>query len=568
MNLSSIRRSESAMTLDRPPDLSNSDRDAAAYLAAIVDSSDDAIISKNLNGIIQTWNNGAERIFGYTASEAVGQSILLLIPPDRHQEEATILARLKRGERIEHYETVRRCKDGRHLDISLTVSPVRGADGRILGASKIVRDITERKKAEASIQQLNAELEARVHERTRELMTSHERHRALVAQLRLTEQRERRHLATRLHDSLAQSLALVRIKLHQTKQRVSSGEDALTRSVADLEELVQQCLIETRTLMAQLRPAILHDCGLVPALRWLAEQMAVQGLEVEVHTAEGMRGPRLGEDREDLLFNAVRELLINVRKHAGIARAKVCIDQPGTGDCHITVSDDGRGFDPTQMETNPSGEHFGLSCMHERMEIISGRCVIESSPGAGTTVRLEVPLLETPVSSEAVLPSAAVASSVSPRRCRILLVDDHAMVRQELRSVLATYPDLEVVAEAVNGEEAVACAVRDPVDVVLMDLTLPQLNGIEATRRIKEARPTAIVIGLSVQALPPTRDALLDAGAAELISKEVAAEELYRTIVQLVGGSGHPSDRGSRLMSETDTAVLSTALETSGSPPV
>jgi PAS domain S-box-containing protein len=139
------------MTIDQQPDLPPSDKDAAADLTAIIDSSDDAIISKNLNGIIETWNKGAERIFGYTASEAVGQSILLLIPPDRHQEESTILARLKRGERIEHYETVRRCKDGRHIDISLTVSPVRGADGRILGASKVARDITERKKAEARL---------------------------------------------------------------------------------------------------------------------------------------------------------------------------------------------------------------------------------------------------------------------------------------------------------------------------------------------------------------------------------------------------------------------------------
>jgi CheY-like chemotaxis protein len=163
--------------------------------------------------------------------------------------------------------------------------------------------------------------------------------------------------------------------------------------------------------------------------------------------------------------------------------------------------------------------------MPERMELIAGRCVIESSPGAGTTVRLGVPLLEPPRSSEAVLPSSTVASSVTLPRCRILLVDDPAMVRQELRSVLATYPDLEVVAEAVTGEEAVRCAAQEPVDVVVMDLTLPQLNGIEATRRIKQARPTAIVIGLSVEAVPPTRDALLDAGAAALISKEIAAEE-------------------------------------------
>jgi PAS domain S-box-containing protein len=304
------------MNVDEPSDFSPSETDASAYLAAIVDSSDDAIISKNLNGIIQSWNKGAERIFGYTAREAVGQSILLIIPPELHQEEVTILARLQRGERIEHYETVRRCKDGRSVHIELTVSPVRGKEGDILGASKIARDITERKKTEAKIQQWNEALQARVHERTHALVRSQERLRILRSQLRITEQRERRRLATILHDSLAQSLALLRIKLHQTQQRVK-GDEALTSSVQELDELVLQCLTVTRTIMAQLRPSILHECGLVPALRWLAEQMTVQGLEVAVETSEDGTWSRLGEEREAILFDAVRELLFNVRKHAG-----------------------------------------------------------------------------------------------------------------------------------------------------------------------------------------------------------------------------------------------------------
>src|SRR5690348_4829221 len=137
------------MNFERLSHLPHAGTEAAVYLAAIVASSDDAIISKNLNGIIQSWNQGAERIFGYTAAETIGQSILLLIPPDLHHEEAMILARLQRGERIEHYETVRQGKDGRRIDIELTVSPVRDQDGRIIGASKIARDITERKQAQA-----------------------------------------------------------------------------------------------------------------------------------------------------------------------------------------------------------------------------------------------------------------------------------------------------------------------------------------------------------------------------------------------------------------------------------
>ena len=132
-----------------------------SLLSSIVQFSDDAIISKNLEGIIESWNAGAERIFGYTPGEAIGQSVEILIPPDRLNEEQIILRRIRRGERIEHYETVRRRKDGRLIDISLTVSPVIDADGRVIGASKIARDITERKRSEAHISVLAREAEHR-----------------------------------------------------------------------------------------------------------------------------------------------------------------------------------------------------------------------------------------------------------------------------------------------------------------------------------------------------------------------------------------------------------------------
>ena len=122
-----------------------------ARLAAIVESSDDAILSKDLNGIIQTWNAGADRLFGYRAEEVIGQSVTLLLPPERIQEESQILARMRSGRRVEHMETVRVAKDGRRLDISLTVSPIRDQSGRVIGASKIARDITERKRAESEL---------------------------------------------------------------------------------------------------------------------------------------------------------------------------------------------------------------------------------------------------------------------------------------------------------------------------------------------------------------------------------------------------------------------------------
>lgn len=142
---------------------------SAQHLAAIIESSEDAIISKDTNGIIQTWNQSAERLFGYSPDEIIGKSVLTLIPTERHHEEDVILGRIRRGERIEHFETVRQTKDGRLVDISLTVSPIKDRNGNVVGASKIARDITEKKRAEALLEQqaqrlatLNQELERRV----------------------------------------------------------------------------------------------------------------------------------------------------------------------------------------------------------------------------------------------------------------------------------------------------------------------------------------------------------------------------------------------------------------------
>ena len=130
----------------------------AVRLAAIVESSDDAIIAKDLNGVILSWNRAAERLFGYTASEMIGQPLTVIFPPDRIEEEAFILDRIRRGETVEHYETARRRKDGRIISVSATISPIRDASGKIVGASKILRDLTDRDARDERIQEFQAEL--------------------------------------------------------------------------------------------------------------------------------------------------------------------------------------------------------------------------------------------------------------------------------------------------------------------------------------------------------------------------------------------------------------------------
>jgi PAS domain S-box-containing protein len=154
--MSRVSNSSETSPSDTPGD------ETAQRLAAIVESSDDAILAKDLNGTIISWNSGAERLFGYTAHEAIGRPVTMLIPDDRADEEPSILARIRSGERIDHYETVRRRKDGRLVEISLSVSPIRGRGGEIVGASKIARDITERRRAEEQQVLLIREMDHRV----------------------------------------------------------------------------------------------------------------------------------------------------------------------------------------------------------------------------------------------------------------------------------------------------------------------------------------------------------------------------------------------------------------------
>jgi two-component system CheB/CheR fusion protein len=182
-----------------------------ARLAAIVDSSDDAIIGKDPDGLITSWNAGAEHLFGYRAEEAIGRPITIIIPPDRHHEDPDILARLRRGERIERFETVRTTKNGQQLAVSLTVSPIQDGSGRTIGVSTIARDITERKQAEEALKQSHAKLEQMVARRTAAV-------RKLSSSLLRSQDEERRKISRELHDSLGQYLAHAKMSLQALRR--------------------------------------------------------------------------------------------------------------------------------------------------------------------------------------------------------------------------------------------------------------------------------------------------------------------------------------------------------------
>ncbi len=378
------------------------------------------------------------------------------------------------------------------------------------------------------------QLEQLVDERTHELVQSRDQLRALASELNVAEQRERKRIAAELHDYLAQVLVLARLKLGQMKG-VAGVDSKLLPFIGQAENAINEGLAYTRTLVADLCPPVLHDFGLPAALRWLAEHMDRHRLKVTVNVSENELP--LPEDQAVLLFQSVRELLINTSKHAGVKEATLRLVQRD-GQLHIEVRDQGKGFSPASA---PSMK-FGLFSIRERMRALGGTFEIQSAPGSGTTATLTMPL--TTVAQPKRHPETSGPSAASGRQndfmhsalqksavIRVLLVDDHAMVRQGLRSVLEGYADIEVVGEAGNGEEAIEQVIQYKPDVVLMDINMPKMNGVEATTRIKSLYPESIIIGLSVQTGGHAQQAILKAGAAMLLTKEAAVDELYQAIL-------------------------------------
>ncbi len=449
-------------------------------------------------------------------------------------DECPMAIALKEGRILRGAEIIAEQPNGKRIWITPYPTRLHDSDGRVLGGINMLVDITERKQAEKQLSRLNAELEQRVAERTRDLVYSQNRLRKLASDLSLTEERERRRVAGELHDYLAQLLVATRMKLGQARQsrQASKQSDLLN----DVDQMLDQSLTYTRTLVAQLSPPVLHEFGLAAALKWLGEQMARHGLSVTT----GVEGEpvALSEEQAVLLFQSTRELLFNVLKHAGTDRAILQLNSTAS-EMSLTVIDDGSGFDSSaHREAAAADGKFGLFSIRERMESLGGRVDLVSQPGCGTRVTLSLPAFSISGSSSLqgepgcaqTLTASATKNRQATSRIRIVLVDDHTMVRQGLRSVLEGHDDVEVIAEAGDGLQAVALAELLRPDVVVMDLTLPHIDGIEATRRICQTNPSMIVIGLSVHSSRQVEQAIKGAGAAAFLTKECAADQLYDAI--------------------------------------
>lgn len=367
---------------------------ATALLSAIVDSSDDAIISKNLDGIITSWNKSAERLFGYTAAEAVGRSTSMLIPSDRLDEEPKILEQLRRGERVSHFETIRRRKDGSLLDISLTISPIKDSFGRVIGASKIARDITERRLAEALLLENEQKLKDQAKDLEQQLIASGR----LVSIGQVTAS-----MAHEFNNPLGIIIGFVEDMLSKGK----SGESDQHTLRIIIEES-RRCKKIVEDLMSFARPraaemSLINIQGVIDrTLELVNGQLYKQKVKVLKEIASDL--PRIEAD-----FQQLSQVLVNLYLNAIDAMPKGGQLKIGArsngGDNHsavvLNVADTGTGIEATEIDKifrpfytakKSRGLGLGLSICERIIKNHGGEIDVESKPGKGTTFKLRLPL--------------------------------------------------------------------------------------------------------------------------------------------------------------------------------
>ena len=332
----------------------------------MIDSSPLALVEFGLDTRIRLWNPAAQRIFGWTAEEMVGRGGLPMAPHSRRAEAEDLFARVRAGERINDYETVRLRKDGSVVAVSIASAPVRDASGRVLGNMVAYTDITERKAQEAEVHRLNDELKARLEELA-----------ASRARIVTAGDVERRRLERNLHDGAQQRLVALSLSLRVALTRLESDPAAARAMLATAAEELTLALSELRELARGLHPAVLSDRGLRAAVEMLAGRSPVP---VEI---EEIPDQRLPESVEAAAYYLIAEALTNVAKYAHASRVRVRVAASDER-VFVLVSDDGAGgADP--------GGGSGLRGLADRVEALGGSLEIVSPAGAGTCLRAEIP---------------------------------------------------------------------------------------------------------------------------------------------------------------------------------
>jgi len=639
-----------------------------AWLAAIVQSSADAVISKDFDGTVRSWNRAAELIYGYSAEEMVGGNISRIFSPEMVEDMEAIIARLREGQRVPPFETKRLRKDGTVIDVMLTLSPIldsngvavavsaissdisgrkamesalrerellhrtigetvpfgtwtadvsgrwthvadiflrtsgmtmeqaagfgwlemvpeaerqrvkgewlrsiesgedwncefrfQGADGKLYDIFSIGRpvrdeagallywagfhlDNTAQKRVEKELQELNRTLELKIAERTNALEQHMVQLRRLTLELTQTEERERQRLAKVLHDDLQQLLVAAALRVERLETKIV--DENLQDILFETEDLLGRASSTARNLAVDLRPPVPGDANLLNGLRRLVDWIWQRfDLAVHLEIIDNFDSNLISAELAAYLLATARELLFNVVKHSQVKNATLHLGLDEMHNLRLAVLDQGVGCKAEDIwKEENSSIGTGLRTTRERLQLMGGDFNVRTGPGKGFQVEISMPFLsgDEKEKTEDVSEGARQAGEAvekkpagqrsSEQRIRIMLVDDHSIVRDGLRMILQEEGDFEVVAEAANGGEALVLAMEKRPDVVIMDINMPEMNGIVATRLIKKKMAATRIIALSINDDSTSINAMREAGACGYHLKSGPAEKLCSII--------------------------------------
>ncbi len=509
--------------------------------AAIVESTDDVIIAKDLNGTITNWNAAAERLYGYKAEEMIGKSVSILIPADRPDEGPNILAKLRAGERIDHYESVRVAKDGRRLDVSLTVSPIRDANGIVVGASKIARDITDKKRAQL--------------ERERLLEREEKARAAAEAANKVKDE----FLATLSHELRTPLNAILGWASMLRSNKLNPEESAHAIEIIDRNAKVQSRLIEGVLDVSRIVSGKFHiEChpvqlreavtAAVDSIHPSANARNIQ-LELEMDSNVALVAGDLSRLQQiiwNLLSNAVK-----FTEPGGEIKVELAMSGP---DVEIIVRDTGQGisgeflphvFDRfRQADSSTTRKHgglgLGLAIVRHLVELHGGTVTAESEgEGKGTTFRVRLPLIAADVASSYEPPKQLQPGGPNPaamlRGLKVLVVEDEIDARELLAEMLSRC-EAEVRA-AGSAQEALELVNEWGPEVLVSDISMPEVDGYALIQRVRDMASNGSIPAIAVTAHARNEDQqrALDAGFHAFLAKPIELPELATCIAIVTG---------------------------------
>jgi PAS domain S-box-containing protein len=512
---------------------------ATARLAAIVEASDDAIIGKTLDGSITSWNPAAERIYGYTPSETVGQNISMLTLPDREAEVEQIMASVARGVAVRHLETKRRCKDGRVIDVSVTVSPIRDGNGEIVGAATVARDTTNQRQAEYErLRMLEATARAEGANRAKSDFLARMSH----------------ELRTPLNSIMGFSQLMQMEGLQPRQQKHASLVLKAARHLLQLiNEVLDLTSIEAGRLSVSPEPVALAD-----AVNEAIELIAPLALErdVTVHAdTTGLAGDgHVMADR-----NRLKQVLLNLLSNAikyNRAGGKVEISFTTIATHHVQtrIADTGTGiradqlpklFEPFErLGAKPAeteGTGLGLSISKALLEAMGGTIGVQSVPGSGTTFSIELAkAARQDLGPEAQRQDARLRQlNTLEKQRRILYIEDNLSNLTLVEQILGRYPAIKLLS-AIQGTLGLDLAREHQPHLIILDMHLPDISGIEVLKRLKSEQATRDipVVVLTADASKTQADHARRLGASDYLTKPLDIVSFIETISHHLAAPG------------------------------